>query len=139
MRRGPHEARATARRRGTLCVALRMLPPSHLAQAAEGSPAALVEEPYRNRLTALSYISYSPQTKLQFGVGGWYQFKWPAARADTGTRSPHLTGGAAYTTKGQWGTSFPNSTSWGRTPGSFGACGVICLPGCTTGARRTPG
>ena len=59
-----------------LCgVALSMLPPRLLAQAAEGSPAALVGEPYRNRLTALPFISYSPQTKLQFGVGGWYQFK----------------------------------------------------------------
>ncbi len=64
-----------------------------------------VPERYRNRLLALPYVSYSPQTKLQFGVGGGLQFKWPGARADSATRPSYLAANGAYTTRGQWVTS----------------------------------
>jgi hypothetical protein len=60
---------------------------------------------YHNRLLALPYVSYSPQTRLQFGVGGGLQFKWPGAIADSGTRPSYLAGNGAVTTKGQWVTS----------------------------------
>lgn len=68
--------------------------------AADSAPPA-----YRNRLLALPYISYSPQTRLQFGVGGGLQFKWPGAKSDSGTRPSYLAGNGAITTKGQWVTS----------------------------------
>jgi Omp85 superfamily domain len=61
--------------------------------------------PYRGRLLVLPYVTYSPQTRLQVGVGGGYQFKWPGARSDTATRGSYLAGNLAYTTKGQWLTS----------------------------------
>jgi hypothetical protein len=74
--------------------------------------------PYRGRLIALPYVSYSPQTKLQFGVAGGYQFKWPAMSRDTATRASYMAASFAYTTKGQWiaflGTSLytPQSRWW---------------------------
>lgn len=67
--------------------------------AADSSPA---RREYRGRLLVLPYVTYSPQTKLQFGVGGGYQFKWPSARTDTATRPSYIAGNLAYTTKGQW-------------------------------------
>jgi len=75
------------------------------AQSSGDSTAADTTSRYRNRLLAFPFVSYSPQTKLLFGAGGRYQFKWPTARADSGTRPSQLTGGGAYTTKGQWGVS----------------------------------
>ncbi len=58
--------------------------------------------PYRRRLTVLPYATYTPQTKVQFGVGGGLQFKWPGAAADPLTRPSYLASNLAYTTKGQW-------------------------------------
>ncbi len=75
---------------------------------AQGDSAAAVDTSgatYRNRLLALPYVSYSPQTRLQFGVGGGLQFKWPGAKADSATRPSYLAGNGAVTTKGQWVTS----------------------------------
>jgi hypothetical protein len=72
-------------------------------RAQQDSLAAPAPQPhYHNRLLVLPYVSYSPQTKLQFGIGGGFQFKWPSAAADTGTRASYLAGNGAYTTKGQW-------------------------------------
>jgi len=75
--------------------------------AQEDSLAAPTPAPtgYRNRLLALPYVSYSPQTKLQFGVGGGLQFKWSGVATDSGTRASYLAASAAFTTKGQWVTS----------------------------------
>ena len=70
---------------------------------------AAAAKPYRGRLLVFPFVGYSPQTKLQLGLGGGYQFKWPGARADTGTRSSYLAGNVAYTTKGQWVTSVGGS------------------------------
>lgn len=75
---------------------------------AQGDSAAAVDTAgatYRNRLLALPYVSYSPQTRLQFGIGGGLQFKWPGAKADSATRPSYLAGNGAVTTKGQWVTS----------------------------------
>ncbi len=68
--------------------------------SAPAPPAAT--RPYRGRLLVLPYLTYAPQTRLQIGVGGGYQFKWPGARSDTATRASYLAGNGAYTTKGQW-------------------------------------
>jgi hypothetical protein len=57
---------------------------------------------YHNRLTVLPFISYSPETRLLFGVGGGWQFKWPGAARDRGTRASYLAGGVTYTTRNQW-------------------------------------
>lgn len=75
------------------------------AQSPGDSTATDTTSRYRNRLLVFPFVSYSPQTKLLFGAGGRYQFKWPNAQADSGTRPSQLTGGGAYTTKGQWGAS----------------------------------
>ena len=73
---------------------------------------------YRARLIGLPYVSYSPQTKWQFGVAGGYQFKWPGLSRDSATRPSFMAANFAYTTKGQWvtflGTSLytPRSRWW---------------------------
>ena len=64
---------------------------------------------YHNKLIALPYIGYTPQTRLLFGVGGRYQFKSAAARVDSSTRSSAFLGNALYTTRGQWGVSVGTS------------------------------
>lgn len=70
---------------------------------------------YHNRLIGLPYVSYSPQTKLQFGVAGGYQFKWPGMGRNELTRPSYLAANFAYTTKSQWvaflGTSLYSPTS----------------------------
>jgi hypothetical protein len=84
-------------------------------------------EHYRNRLIALPFVSYAPQTKVMFGVAGGYQFKWPGMSGDSGTRASYLAASFAYTTKGQW-SSFvetslltPHSRWWlfGRAAAGF--------------------
>ena len=76
---------------------------------------------YRTRLIGLPYVSYTPQTKLQFGVAGGVQFKWPGQAAAPQTRPSYLAANFAYTTKGQWltflGTSLftPNCDWWVST------------------------
>ena len=73
---------------------------------------------YRSRVIGLPYVSYSPQTKFQFGVAGGYQFKWPGMSRNPVTRPSYLAANFAYTTKGQWvtfiGTSLysPKSHWW---------------------------
>lgn len=73
---------------------------------------------YRPRLIGLPYVSYTPQTRLQFGVAGGLQFKWPGQSRVAETRPSYLAANFAYTTKGQWltflGTSLftPRSEWW---------------------------
>lgn len=73
---------------------------------------------YRDRFIGLPYASYSPQTKLAFGVAGGYQFKWPGMSRDSLTRPSYLAVNATYTQKGQWvafvGTSLfsPRNRWW---------------------------
>lgn len=57
---------------------------------------------YRNRLTVLPFAAYAPETGVQFGAGGGWQFKWPGAARDPATRSSYLAGAVTFTTKGQW-------------------------------------
>lgn len=88
------------------------------AGAQEPEDGALPPVGYRNRLIGLPYVTYSPQTKVQFGVVGGYQFKWPGMGADSATRPSYLAANFGYTTKGQWttflGTSLftPRSDWW---------------------------
>jgi len=72
------------------------VPPEGLEAQATDSAA------YHNRLTILPFASYAPETGVQFGVGGGYQFKWPGAGAGPQTRASYLAGGASLSTKGQW-------------------------------------
>ncbi|HTS89658.1 MAG TPA: BamA/TamA family outer membrane protein [Gemmatimonadales bacterium] len=65
--------------------------------------------PYRNRLLVVPYVSYTPQTRVQFGIGGGYQFKWPGAGRDTATRSSYVAENVTYTTRGQWTTTVAGS------------------------------
>jgi len=65
--------------------------------------------PYRTRITVLPYATYAPQTKVQFGIAGGVQFKWPGAARDSSTRPSYLAGNLAYTTRGQWSVYFENS------------------------------
>lgn len=65
--------------------------------------------PYRTKVTGLPYVTYTPQTKVQFGVAGGVQFKWPGARTDLATRPSYFAANLAYTTKGQWLAYFENS------------------------------
>lgn len=86
--------------------------------ADSGTVEAPAVAPYRNRLIGLPFVSYSPQTKVMFGVAGGYQFKWPGAGSDSLTRASYLAASAAYTTKGQWsgfvgaGLYTPGSRWW---------------------------
>src|SRR5690348_15771939 len=80
------------------CIAAQPL----VAQEGDASPDSLLLRPYKRRLTVLPYATYTPQTKIQFGVGGGLQFKWPSAARDPGTRASYLATNLAYTTKGQW-------------------------------------
>lgn len=66
-------------------------------------------KPYRRKITVLPYATYAPQTKVQFGVAGGVQFKWPGAALDSATRPSYFAVNLAYTTKGQWLTYFENS------------------------------
>lgn len=72
------------------------------AQDGDGSPDSLLTSAYKRRLTVLPYATYTPQTKIQFGIGGGLQFKWPSAASDPNTRASYLATNLAYTTKGQW-------------------------------------
>lgn len=84
-------------------------------------------KPYRTKLTGLPYATYTPQTKIQFGVAGGLQFKVPSARTDPGTRPSYLAANLAYTTKGQWLTFLENSLYtrqnrwwlWGRVSAGY--------------------
>ncbi len=93
--------------RSALWSCLVILVPAAVA-AQEDSVATAINDsavrPYRNRLTALPYVSYSPQTKVQFGVAGGYQFKWGGMSRDPETRPSYFAANVAYTTKGQWTT-----------------------------------
>jgi len=86
--------------------------------AEDGTVEAAAVQPYRNRLIGLPFVSYSPQTKLMFGVAGGYQFKWPGSATDSTTRPSYLAASGAYTTKGQWsafagvGLFTPGSRWW---------------------------
>lgn len=82
-----------------------MLAERLVGQEQPSADSVRVDRAYKGRLIVLPYVTYSPQTRLQFGVGGGYQFKWPSARADSGTRPSYFAGNAAYTTKGQWITA----------------------------------
>lgn len=85
--------------------------------------------PYRTRVTVLPYASYTPQTRIQFGVAGGVQFKWPGTGLDPATRPSYLAGNLAYTTKGQWTIYFESSL---YTPSSdwwlFGRANVGYFP-----------
>lgn len=72
------------------------------AVAQDASPDSVVVRAYQRRLTVLPYATYTPQTNIQFGVGGGLQFKWPRAASDPRTRASYLATNLAYTTKGQW-------------------------------------
>jgi hypothetical protein len=88
------------------------------AAQSEPSETDSLPRPYRSRLIGLPYVSYSPQTKWEFGLAGGYQFKWPGMSRDSATRPSYLAANLAYTTKGQWvafvGTSLyaPHSRWW---------------------------
>lgn len=91
-------------------------------------PGAAVDtapKPYRARLIALPFVSYSPQTKVMFGAAGGYQFKVSGRAADSATRPSYLAASAAYTTKGQWsafiGTSLYTAASRWWYSGSISA------------------
>jgi hypothetical protein len=81
---------------------------------------------YRDRFIGLPYMSYSPQTRLAFGVAGGYQFKWPGMARDSVTRPSYLAVNATYTQKGQWitflGTSLfsPGNRWWTTAAASAG-------------------
>jgi hypothetical protein len=64
---------------------------------------------YHTRVTVLPYATYAPQTKVQFGVAGGAQLKWPGAARDGATRPSYFAGNVAYTTKGQWLAQFESS------------------------------
>lgn len=57
----------------------------------------------------LPYATYAPQTKVQFGIAGGVQFKWPGAATASTTRPSYFAGNLAYTTKGQWSVYSENS------------------------------
>lgn len=95
-----------------------LLLPHFLAAQADSTVADSAPPSYRTRLIGLPYVSYTPQTKLQFGVAGGLQFKWPGQARVAETRPSYLAANFAYTTKGQWltflGTSLftPRSDWW---------------------------
>ncbi|MFN8645942.1 MAG: hypothetical protein U0104_04200 [Gemmatimonadales bacterium] len=105
------------RNRITLALLL-VLAPRAAAQDAPAAADSAAATPYRGRLIGLPYVSYTPQTKLQIGVAGGYQFKWPGQALDVATRPSYLAANFAYTTKKQWltflGTSLftPRSDWW---------------------------
>ena len=70
---------------------------------------------YRARFIGLPYVSYSPQTRLAFGVAGGYQFKWPGMSRDSLTRPSYLAVNGTYTQKKQWATFLGTSL---YSPGS---------------------
>lgn len=80
-----------------------------LAAQEEDTAATQARKPYRTRVTGLPYVTYTPQTRLQFGVAGGVQFKVPRARDDQATRPSYFAANLAYTTKGQWLAFFENS------------------------------
>lgn len=82
-------------------VCLLLAPAPLIAQEGHASPDSLLK-PYKRRLTVLPYATYTPQTKIQFGIGGGLQFKVPSAATDPNTRASYLATNLAYTTKGQW-------------------------------------
>lgn len=90
-------------RRTRSCLFAILVPASAVAQEV-GTKGDSTSLSYRNRLTALPYVSYSPQTKVQFGVAGGYQFKWGGMARDAETRPSYFAANLAYTTKGQWTT-----------------------------------
>ena len=59
--------------------------------------------PYRNRWIALPYAGYAPETGVQFGAAGGWQFKIRAGASDPGTRPSFLAGNLFGTTKGNGG------------------------------------
>lgn len=77
--------------------------------SAQGDSGAARPKPYRRKITVLPYATYAPQTKVQFGIAGGVQFKWPGAALDSTTRPSYLAANLAYTTKGQWLTYLENS------------------------------
>lgn len=70
---------------------------------------------YRRKLIVLPFVTYSPETRWQFGVGGGLQFKWPSAVRDPGTRPSYLFVAGSYTTRSQWTASLETSL---YTPGN---------------------
>lgn len=99
-------------RRLLLTASLLLLGGSLAAQSDTGSASV---KPYRRKITVLPYATYTPQTKVQFGVAGGVQFKWPGAALDPNTRPSYLAINLAYTTKSQWLTYLENSL---YTPGN---------------------
>jgi hypothetical protein len=97
--------------------------------AAQKDSLASVPEAYRTRITVLPYVTYTPQTRIQLGVAGGVQFKWPGTGIDLATRPSYFAGNVAYTTRGQWLTYFENSV---YTPTNrwwlFGRAGVGYFP-----------
>ena len=88
--------------------------------AAQEPVADSAPKPYRGRLIGLPYVSYSPQTKLQFGVAGGFQFKWPGQALSPATRPSWIAANLAYTTKSQWlafvgGSLFTPRSDWWLT------------------------
>lgn len=79
-----------------------MLATGWAAAQSQPSETDSLPRPYRGRVIGLPYVSYSPQTRWQFGVAGGYQFKWPGMSRDSTTRPSYLAANFAYTTKGQW-------------------------------------
>ncbi len=75
---------------------------SQLAGQADSAGSDAEPTPYRARLIGLPYVSYTPQTKVQFGIAGGYQFKWPGQSREARTRPSYVAANFAYTTKGQW-------------------------------------
>lgn len=71
--------------------------PRGWAQEPEAGPPA-----YKRKLTVLPFVTYSPETKWQFGAGGGLQFKWPSAVRDSATRPSYLFTAGSITTKEQW-------------------------------------
>ena len=109
------------RTRITLALLLGMAYPGaaqEMPVAADSAADSAATRPYRGRLIGLPYLSYAPQTKLQMGVAGGYQFKWPGQAMAEATRPSYLAANFAYTTKKQWltflGTSLftPRSDWW---------------------------
>lgn len=104
--------------RGALQFLLLAMVPGVAAAQADSTAPDSAAPAYRARLIGLPYVSYTPQTKLQFGVAGGLQFKWPGQGRVAETRPSYLAANFAYTTKGQWltflGTSLftPRSDWW---------------------------
>jgi hypothetical protein len=99
------------------------------------------QPPYRNKLTVLPFVTYSPQTRFQLGVAGGWQFKPASSVSDSGTRPSILAGVAGVTTAGQWSVyasllHFSLGNRWRLETGAQGAFFPLMYYGVGPRAER---